>query len=259
MTKKSYKETLGSHFAVIALVLGAMAALGKAWHDAPPWAYLLLLALAPLTAFLFTGIGAARTTFIRRRRDNLQFPTGTVAHLGRAVRDLLSAVRSGSAGIAICVCDKPRASEWIDRVLKALHDTLKRTDSLPEDVYVIWLKATSDGQRISAEKACNAPQGYLDGHVKFEKGDGLAGRVWESGEAAVHSTRRPNAHWQSRPGCDNASYVCVPIGQKGGLGGVLALGSDIGFEVTNAQIEILKVFASLLALADEADSQGSNN
>jgi hypothetical protein len=65
----------------------------------------------------------------------------------------------------------------------------------------------------------------------------------------MHSSQKTHPHWAIWVGCENASYVCVTVGKQGGSGGVLAFGSDTGFQTDMNQVEIMEVYASLLALS----------
>jgi Na+-translocating ferredoxin:NAD+ oxidoreductase RnfC subunit len=58
-----------------------------------------------------------------------------------------------------------------------------------------------------------------------------------------------------REGCLSESYICVPVGDPKKRGGVLAIGSFQGFEATNTDIEVVKVFAGLLALVELPSSE----
>jgi hypothetical protein len=253
MSEKNYPGLLVSHFAVLTAALGALAGLHKIWENLPWWADFVVLAIAPVSALLFFWGGQGRHWIIKRCRDKLHFPTGTVDRLGKVLRDLLDGIPSKRSGLVVTVYDPSRLPLWVDRVLKSLHDSLSRIMStFPTDAYVLWLKADSDLQNIRPEKGCNVSAEYLSQHIHFGKADGLAGTVWESGEPAMHSANRPHPAWHPRPGCDNASYVCVPVGRQGGPGGVLGFGSNTGFEVTKAQVELMRMFAAVLALAAEA-------
>jgi hypothetical protein len=166
--------------------------------------------------------------------DLLRFTRG-------ALRDLIS----GAAGLSVRVQDAGHLSAWTGNLMQML---LVAFDDRPvADVYAAWLRPDSDPHELSVDTSRNLPEGYE--HHPFRLGEGLAGRVWESGQPAVTSASRPHPWWELREGCENQTYLCVPVGALAGQGGVLAVGSDAGFEVRDSDLQTLELFAGLLALA----------
>jgi hypothetical protein len=48
------------------------------------------------------------------------------------------------------------------------------------------------------------------------------------------------------------TYLCAPVGPSDGTGGLLAVGSDTGFEIGELDVALVSTFASLLFLALQA-------
>ncbi len=58
-----------------------------------------------------------------------------------------------------------------------------------------------------------------------------------------------HTRWTSLGGaghCENNAFLCAPVGPFDETGGVLGVGSDKGFEITEDEVAILQMFASLL-------------
>jgi hypothetical protein len=170
-----------------------------------------------------------------------------VSRVPRYLEDLLQMMSKGRAGLTIEATDTGRMRTWHETVLKMILDAVG--EDRPEDVYTIWLKpAAGDPDALVPYVSSNFPMPY-DVHYRFSRREGLAGTVWELGQTAVHSSAYPHPEWTIRAGCDNASYVAVPVGEPGGLGGILAAGSDTGFEPTEDDVRILRLYAAMLALS----------
>ncbi len=169
---------------------------------------------------------------------NLELRTLATKH----VADLLSMLGGGTAGLSMVPSDPAKVKRWADNVLYMVRDVfLKKRD----DVYVTWLRPdTSKPPELvsyAAEGAAN-----LDRHHTFTAGEGLAGNAWSQGKAAGHSPNHPHEWWVMRRGCENNAFLCAPVGPFDETGGVLGVGSDKGFEITEDEVAILQMFASLL-------------
>lgn len=115
------------------------------------------------------------------------------------------------------------------------------------DVYTAWLRPTDTTlKRLRLFLASNLRADYR--HYEYGFGEGLAGKVWSMHTAVATSRENQHPWWVFRKGCENISYICAPVGNADGTGGVVAIGSDCGFEIDETDINIAKVFASVLAL-----------
>jgi putative methionine-R-sulfoxide reductase with GAF domain len=115
---------------------------------------------------------------------------------------------------------------------------------------VAWLRPGADDQeRIGFFLGDNAPTDFATAHHPFSLGEGLAGSVWQDGQAASHSATQPHPKWKVRIDCKNESYVCVPVGRPTGPGGVFGFGSDQGFETSPEQVSVMETFAAVLGAA----------
>ncbi len=133
---------------------------------------------------------------------------------------------------------------WAKAVLaEALDPFLARAD----DAYAAWLQP---GERkvLQITQAVNLQEGEWEKH-EWKEGEGLLGKVWETGKPLSVDGRRPHKWFVSRPGCENESYLCVPIKGPGDREGVLAVGSDEGFDVRAGDLALLGVYSALLAFA----------
>jgi hypothetical protein len=135
---------------------------------------------------------------------------------------------------------------WERAVLAAvLEPFLARSD----DAYSAWLRpASPDGDTLEPVASTNLAQSDPGAH-HWKSGEGLAGKVWETGQQASVDALHPHRWFTKRPGCDNETYICVPIGKPGGPEGVLAVGSDEGFDVRAGDFGLLHAYGKLLALA----------
>jgi hypothetical protein len=178
-------------------------------------------------------------------------PSTALAHQPKVashIQDLLDMVVRGKSGLLLKTANETTLKTWSQTTLKMGLDSIRAMSDRPEDTYIIWLKPL-DGSpdELAPYLSENTPATY-DQHYRFGRGEGLAGSVWALGQAALHSPTEPHPAWKIRAGCDNASYIAVPIGIAGGSGGVLAVGSDTGFTPTADDVEVLKVYAAALAL-----------
>lgn len=121
-----------------------------------------------------------------------------------------------------------RREEWVQSVLTAALDPfLVRTD----DAYAVWL-VPGVGERLEVAASSNLAHDYE--HYAWARAEGLVGRVWDTGTSAATSSLAQHEWYESRPSCENESYVCAACGGAAGSSGVLAIGSDKGFRSTKA-------------------------
>lgn len=164
----------------------------------------------------------------------------------RYIYDLIEALPRERMGITASITNEKAFYIWTKNLLGMLRDLYS---SRQKDVYTSWLRPTTDNpQLLEIFQSQNMPAEYEP--YKFHLGEGLAGKVWETGHPAATSTLRQHTWWVYREGCLSESYICVPIGEPKKRGGVLAVGSFQGFETTDTDIEVVKVFAGLLALVE---------
>lgn len=135
-------------------------------------------------------------------------------------------------------------TSWTKRVLAAsLEPFLARA----EDAYAAWLLPDAANVLKIAE-AVNLQAGEWPQH-EWKQGEGMAGKVWENARALAVDKRRPHPWFVPRPGCANETYLCTPLGGPSAPEGLLAIGSDEGFDVRSGDLALLAVYAGLLALA----------
>jgi hypothetical protein len=185
--------------------------------------------------------GARRTLSNSSHRDTLRF-----------VADLVSGVTSGSAGVRLQVADPERQHSWRGNLLAMLAEIFLQRSP---DSYAAWLRpSTGSAKTLIPFLHRNLPEGYQ--HYSYGLDEGLAGRVWARGAAAAHSPQDPHDWWLLREGCDSMTYLCAPVGPPGGVGRVLGVGSDTGFEPADGDLDIVQLFGELLStsLGSDADS-----
>ncbi len=161
------------------------------------------------------------------------------------LKDALQEVAGGLAGVRNVPADPDGIDRWQTNVIGMLYDVYKDRQS---DVCVTWLRPQArDDLRLSVylAKNLNLPKE----HYAFRMGEGLAGKVWETGSAAATSLTNRHPWWVYREGCFNVSYICVPVGPAKSEGGVLAVGSDQGFTVEECDTALLELFAAVLSLS----------
>jgi hypothetical protein len=137
----------------------------------------------------------------------------------------------------------PDRGGWVQGVLNTVQE---RFVSRTEDAYAAWLRPGAD-DRLHVGAHSNLPRGYPD-EEGWGRDEGLVGRVWVTGQPAAVSELRGHPWFEAREGCENESYICVPVGAPGGPGGVLAVGSDNGFREEQGDIGFLLVYAAVLSL-----------
>ncbi len=177
----------------------------------------------------------------------LDSPSATSASgdLLRFTRGGLAALATGAAGLSVRIFDTPRLNTWTANLLRMLLELFE--DRGAPDLYAAWLRPVDDPLELRVTDSRNLPD--YSRHHPFRRGEGLAGRVWETGQAAATSSARRHPWWEVRDGCENQAYLCVPVGKPAGRGGVLSVGSDTGFEMRDGDLQTLELFAALLALA----------
>jgi hypothetical protein len=137
-----------------------------------------------------------------------------------------------------------RREEWENEVLAAvLEPFLARS----EDAYSEWLRPEPGGDVLRVVRAINLDAAH--GDHEWRRGEGLVGKVWETGQPKAVDSLKQHPWFKIRPGCENETYLCVPIGKAGGPEGVLAVGSDAGFDVRAGDLGLLHAYGGLLALA----------
>ena len=165
------------------------------------------------------------------------------ARITRYVGDLVKSVSSGLVGIRVSIDDERGAGQWADNILEMLQDLFAERAS---DVYATWLRPAGDPPKLTVFRSSHLPGDYP--HYEFAVDEGLAGKVWGSGTAAAQSVLRDHPWWVPRKGCENVTYICVPVGRPTGAGGVVAIGSNFGFDVNAEDVQIVTAFAELLTL-----------
>jgi hypothetical protein len=138
----------------------------------------------------------------------------------------------------------PDSDAWVQRVLNTVQE---RFVSRTEDAYSAWLRPGPD-DRLHVAAQSNLPRGYPD-EEGWGRDEGLAGRVWVTGQPAAVSELRRHPWFEPREGCENESYICVPVGAPGGPGGVLAVASDNGFREVQGDVGFVAVYAAVLSLS----------
>jgi GAF domain-containing protein len=182
-----------------------------------------------------------------RAAGPLDAPTtaATSGDILRFARGGLEDLRTGAAGLGVRVLDAAGLAKWTSNLLTTLLVLFE--DREAPDIYAAWLRPEEDPRQLQVAASRNLPADYL--HHPFHLGEGLAGHVWETSRPAATSELRRHPWWEPREGCENQAYLCVAVGAPGGSGGVLAVGSDEGFDVRDSDLLTLELFAGLLALA----------
>jgi len=169
----------------------------------------------------------------------------------RHVRDVLSTLARLKADVTGGL--PLSADEWTTRILNMIVDTFRDRAS---DVRVDWLRPGHSIDRLSA--FAHAGEGDAEKHFEFGMGEGLAGFVWQTGESAASSRLRAHPRWVWRRGCENASYICVSVSPADRTAGVLAVGSDAGFEVSDDDVFVLELFRDLIAMCGLLAESGAS-
>lgn len=214
-------------------LLGITAALYNERKDAN-----LLAALGP--AALKIRQAASHSKPGRFKSDD-----ATQASVNEAVTvasDLSATLNIGLAGIEHGVVDNARLARWRGNLLTALQLFFAERSS---DAYTTWLRPTA-AKRPTLKAVASRNLKGEQRHYTFASGEGLAGRSWSTGTAVAHSVWEPHPWWVFREGCENATYLCAPVGEPNGAGGVLAAGSDRGFELAASDLPIMRLYASFL-------------
>lgn len=178
-------------------------------------------------------------------KDSQNSPPQNLSVFSMYVSDLLESYTNKIAGWQRKEIDKKKSSIWQQNLLGMLHDIFKNKQ---KDVYVIWLRPNISGRRrLTHYKSKKVHKKYM--HYEFHENEGLAGKVWKTGITVGTSKLNQHPWWVYREGCDNVSYICSPVGDFKSNGGVIAVGSDLGFDIGDKEIEYVKIFASILNLS----------
>lgn len=165
------------------------------------------------------------------RRDPIRFAS-----------DLVTGLRDGTAGLRVQLGDESAQATWSGNALGMLTQLFMDRAT---DVYVVWLRPDESGRLLVPALSRNLPDGYP--HYPFRLDEGFAGKLWARGVAAAHSRGQPHEWWVYREGCDNQTYIGSAVGPAGAAGGVLGVGSDLGFTVADGDVEVVQLFASIIA------------
>ena len=165
------------------------------------------------------------------------------------LEDLLMSVASSRSGLSVTLRNSAEYRVWLKNLLGMVRDIFSDRQG---DVYAVWLRPTlnkPDKLTVYAENGLSVA--YK--HVGFCLNEGLAGKVWATGIPASTSTLKKHPWWVYREGCTNQSYICVPVGEKGGKGGIISVGSNNGFEIKERDQDCVKIFAAILSIAASSE------
>lgn len=167
------------------------------------------------------------------------------------LEDSLDGFANGAAGVRLTLVNPLDRTNWVQNNLRKLFRVFEPRSS---DVSVCWLRPLSSPKQLELFASENLKE--PNNHYKYRLGEGLAGRVWQAGEPASHHPSTPNRWWKERVGCENAVYVCAPVGPSSETGGVIGVGSNAGFELAPEDEQIVCTFASILAPVAGAQRAG---
>ena len=154
--------------------------------------------------------------------------------------DLVGGFNNGYSGTRLTVADVSVLEQWSGNALGMLVELFGDRAS---DVYAAWLRPLKESGVLSISHSRNVGAAHV---YEYRAGEGLAGRVWSAGISAEHSADRPHPWWVFREGCESSTYICAPVGEPRGVGGVLAVGSDAGFVLTDHDRNVVALFATIL-------------
>jgi hypothetical protein len=190
------------------------------------------------------SIGPAATTIkhmIRRlglRLDASRSPLLTGLAAQHSI-DLLGDIMQDAAHLETATRLDDR---WAEHLLELIHGLFA---DRADDLIVSWLRPNA-AHKLAPRKWHG--EQYVEPY-EFAAGEGLAGRVWSSGNADMHSPEEPSPRWLARAGCENAVYLCAPVGtQLDGLG-VIGVGSDKGFSASREDLTRVQLMARTLGVA----------
>ncbi len=172
----------------------------------------------------------------------------------RFATDLLAGLRTGAAGVSVVGSDENAQRTWRNTLLGALGQEFS---SRSDDCYTMWLAPPTGSARLQIALVNNLPAGDDPSSYRFAAEEGLVGKAWSRGVAAHHSSEAPNDWWSYREGCRSESYICAPLGGPGSSGGMLAVGSLKGFPIEDDDVELVRLFAALLAATAETGGENA--
>lgn len=171
--------------------------------------------------------------------------TLVAGELSRHLCDIFEGVAQGRAGLALSIENEDELGVWRHNVLGMLHQLFV---SRQPDISVTWLRPFGGASpRLRLFDHINLSKEAH--HYEFRFDEGFAGKCWSHGRAQYTSSAHQHEWWTYRQGCENTTYACAPIGTSSSNGGVLAIGSDTGFEITDVDLEILCMFGACLAIS----------
>jgi hypothetical protein len=160
----------------------------------------------------------------------------------RYLEDCIAGLSNGAAGVRLSLVDGDSRAEWTRNAIRMLFRIFEPRAS---GVSVTWLRPADNPQQLQVFQSEHLLEDAQ--HYKYRLGEGLAGRVWQTGDSASHHPSNKHRWWQERVGCENTVYVCACVGLPAGKGGVLGVGSDAGFSLDSSDEDIVCAFAALLA------------
>jgi len=165
-------------------------------------------------------------------------------------------------------------NEYIADILQWKSDTFSTTQNMIEsflgNVYGIFRQKSIDCEVVFLELSRNkfiakyknteAKSLNLTEYHKFNTGEGVVGKAWNSGEVEFFDKNISHKDYKSRNQCANKAYLCFKVGNYG----ILSVGSNNGFTITDIDKQSLRLFSTMLKYKlDEYDNkqrgQGKSN
>ncbi|MFN5515994.1 MAG: GAF domain-containing protein [Cyanobacteriota bacterium] len=115
-----------------------------------------------------------------------------------------------------------------------------------------WLKPTGNRLVLYSQ---NSTRSYTpEGHFSFKKGEGVAGKCWETGEVQFYSNSQPHENYKTRDACVDLAYLCcsIPNDQADSRIGIIAVGFDIDVKFDPVDLETIKLMSIALSIVLEA-------
>ena len=117
-----------------------------------------------------------------------------------------------------------------------------------EDAYAAWLRPDADGV-LKIVEAVNLQEDEWPQH-EWKQGEGMAGKVWENARPLAVDKAPASRLVRRTTGLRERDVSARrPLEGQARPEGLLAIGSDEGFDVRSGDLAVLAVYAGLLGFA----------
>jgi len=115
-----------------------------------------------------------------------------------------------------------------------------------KDVQITWL--VPNGNKLKLNLVNDNSKDLLKNneYYNFKKNEGVVGKSYSGGELEFFDNNNLDSNYRTRSKCMNKTYLCIPIDGANSDFGVIGVGSDSGFIVSDIDKDGLKIMVRAL-------------